>query len=901
MNGAPKPLKNSQVFAILLLILITGTLFRVAGLSSGYQRVEDIPVASQIQRNYLGDWHPDVVLYYPNLFFYIVALALRGVSASFRLVGVQRDAGLYPFSPDQILFAGRLISALLGSATILLVYAIGRRLFDARRGLIAAFIFSTAFIPILFSHQIVLDVPMTFFYTLSLFGCVLIAQRRRWSDYALAGFLGGLAVATKYNAVFVFAAIFLAHWLAAPSPKRKFFKAVLDPNLYLAGAAGGAGFFLGHPYALINFKTFLGASRLLLGIVHETEWFLRPIQPKTLVDYVAYNKYFLALKNILSAEGPVLLALLLLGVIAACLRRNRKTAWLALSGLAYFLGALGFVGFSRYRDLSMFAVFCAFLGMLGFDLIRGLRLKPRALRLVPGLVAAAALITLESGAVAKSYYLWEDDTTEIAERWIRRNIPETSFFGKEWFSPPLRGQGYSYPSINRPYLFSSGFAPFSRFDYIITSSAAYSHFFRNSKFYADYLSPYRTIREQDERVKDFYLWDIEYKNPELTIFRMNHPPRKRQRLDLPRAVPRDNPAREFECADGSPYGKSVTSFYLEGTPAVERTFLSRRKISAIAVFVSGAEGEGTVEVRNSGQSRTIRIRPGETRFIVFEPWLSFPFYKYIYRISVRGSQSLGSAWVRLADDDFEIGSEMMRLGEWRLARACFLEALESGPAPNSDFEIDLDLAVCCRNLGLTAEAEKLAAEAKSSLFFEPYRGLVESLGDERTWRHRFQRFSGLDLDLFRSLQADRFRGSDFESLAPAAASSAGAASDEVSLMSPEARLLPQRYRVELRFARPCGVRGLTPRLEVSPADLAGQSRTAASILTGDASKDAGGPRLFTVEGRSVGERVRFVVTMNEDERAAFEGLEIYPDIQDFFSRKSDLFRGLIGAAASGGR
>ena len=349
--------------------MLTGTLFRVAGLSSGYQRVDDYVVARQIAQNYQGDWRPDFVYYYPNFFDYLVAVFLRLVNALFRLVGVQRGPELFPFTIDQILFAARLFSALLGSATILVVYAIGRRLYSEREGLTAAFLYSVAYIPILFSHQIALDVPMTFFFALSLYFCVLIAQRRRWSDYLLAGFLGGLAVATKYNGIFIFAAVFLSHLLTQPGAKKKAFRALLDRNLHLAAGAGIAGFFAGHPYALLKFKNFLGGTKLLLQGVHETEWFLRPIQPKTWLEHIAYNKQVLAVKNILTGEGPVFLALILLGVAAVCLRRNRKTAWLALSGLAYFIGAISYLGFSRHRDLPAFAIFYAFLGMSGIALI----------------------------------------------------------------------------------------------------------------------------------------------------------------------------------------------------------------------------------------------------------------------------------------------------------------------------------------------------------------------------------------------------------------------------------------------------------------------------------------------------------------------------------------------------
>jgi 4-amino-4-deoxy-L-arabinose transferase-like glycosyltransferase len=886
MNGTAQPLEKRRIAALLLFIVLTGTLFRVAGLSSGYQRVEDIPVARQIAQNYQGDWRPDFVYYYPNLFNYIVAIALRGVSAFFRLVGVQRGPGLFPFSPDEILFAARLLSALLGSATILVVYAIGRRLYSARDGLIAAFLFSVAFIPILFSHQIVLDVPMSFFYAVSLYFCVLIAQKRRWLDYALAGFLGGLTVAAKYNGVFIFAAVFLSHALTQPPVKKRIYRAFVDLKIYLAAAAGAAGFFVGHPYALLKFKTFLGASKLLLQNVHETEWFLKPIQPKTWIEIIAYNKQVLALKNILTAEGPVFLGLILLGIVAVCLRRSRRTVWLPLSGLAYYLGAVGYVGFSRFRDLTTFALFYAFLGAAGIGLLRNQGSRSPAVRHACAWLVAAAVIALEFGGWSKSYYLWEDDTTEIAERWIRRNIPETSYIGKEWFSPSLRDYEPRYRTFTRPYLFSRDFAPYSRFDYLITSSAAYGHFFKNEEFYPEHLRLYRSVRKDNERVKDFFFWDIEYKNPELNILRVGNPGRKKQRLALPLSVPWESPAKEFECIDGSPYGKSVMSFFLEGRGAVERVIISRRKIPSLAVFVSGIDRPGEVEIVHAGAATRLKVEPGETAYVIFNPRLAFPFYHHIYRICVKGARPSGSVFVRLCADEFEIGSELFRQGRWREARAYLLRALKTRPFPVWDFEIYVDLADCCRELGLAGEAERFSALAKASPFLGRYLELLTPSLDEAAWRRGFERFSGLDLELFETLQANRITAAEMErQVPPAAAAPAALASEKIMLVSEEKRLPPQRYRLRLRFANPSPIRGPLGRLETISNGSGAALRQVFPIELDGSSQAGGSSVLLSAELGEAGAPVRFVLILDKDREAPFQDIEIYPDIRDFMNRK----------------
>jgi len=900
MNGLPQPLEKRRIAALLLFIVLTGTLFRVAGLSSGYQRVDDLVVARQIAQNYQGDWRPDFVYYYPNFFDYIVAIVLRGVSVFFRLVGVQRGPDLFPFSLDQILFGARLLSALLGSATILIVYAIGRRLYSAREGLIASFLYSVAYIPILFSHQIALDVPMTFFFALSLYFCVLIAHRRRWSDYVLAGFVGGLAVATKYNGIFIFAAVFLSHLLTQPGGKKKALRALLDRNIYLAAGAGIAGFFAGHPYALLKFKTFLGATRLLLQGVHETEWFLKPIQPKTWLEYIAYNKQVLALKNILTGEGPVFLALILLGAVAVCLRRNRKTAWLALSGLVYFIGAISYLGFSRHRDLPAFAIFYAFLGMSGIALIREKGARSKATRLAAGLLAAAAIVALEFGAWAKSYYLWEDDTTEIAERWIRRNIPETSFIGKEWFTPPLREREPRYRTFSRPYLFSRDFAPYSRFDYLITSSAAYGHFFNNEKFYPDHLRLYRSLRADNERVKDFFFWDIEYKNPELNIYRIGSPGGKKQRLALPLSVPWEGPAKEFECLDGSPYGKSAMNFFLEGKQTIERAIISRRKLASLAVFVSGAERPGDVEISHAGLATRLKVRPGETAFVILNPRLTFPYYRHLYRISVKGTGLPGPVLVRVCADEFDIGSELFRQGRWREARAYLLRALSSRFAPVWDFEVYADLAVCCRELGRVEEAKRFADQAKASPFLRKYLALNGPVEDEDAWRRKFERFSGLDLELFETLQANRIAASEFERQAsPAGAAPASPGGEGIRFVSAGKRLLPQRYRIRLRFANPSGVSGHLGSLEIISNTSEADSRQVLPVELDGPPRAEASSVLLSAEVRDPGAEVRFVLTLDKDQGVPFQGLEVYPDVRDFMSRRPFPVSGLAGEQAGG--
>ncbi|MGB7295250.1 MAG: glycosyltransferase family 39 protein [Candidatus Aminicenantales bacterium] len=854
------------IWIVLSLIFLTGAFYRFWGLSSVYRRVDDIPLARHTERIYGGHWEPNPVYYYPVFFNYLVAGGLRATSAILHLAGAHPGEGLYPFRFDQVLLAARLLSAFLGSLTILLVFAIGRRLYGVREALLAAFFFSVAVIPILYSHQIVLDIPMTFFFALALFFCSGLLKKRRWPDYLLAGFACGLATATKYNGVFILAALLLGHLLGAPPARRRFLRAVVDPKIYAAGLSAIAGFFTAHPYAVLHFRRFIRASKLLIRVVHETESYLEPIQPRTLLEHVEVNKYVLALKNILIAEGPIFLALIVIGVAAIFVFRNRRTSFLALTGLAYFLGALGFLGFSRFRDLPAFAVFYSFFGMLGVMLISRLLGRRGAGKAAFAVVFVFVIGTLEFSAFRKAYILWEDDTTEVAERWIRRNIPKRSYFGKEWFSPSLGGGDYR--SLSRPFLYSQGFAPFERFDFIITSSAANAHFFRNEKYYSRILEVYKELRKTHERIKEFYFHDIEYKNPEVHLYTTWNSARTKQILSLPSAVPAEDPAREFEMVDGSPYGKDIMNFRLEGQRKIERIFISKGKIQEMAVFVNAEGDEGEVTIGNSWLRKRLRVGAGTPAHLIFRPRLSFPFFRNIYKITMIGSESISNAVVRLCIDPFDIALEFFRRQDFGKAREYFLKALRAGPPDGEDLEMHLYLASCASRLGEKKDVEHHLDRAASHPLWKRYLGLWRRAEDDEAWVRRFEKFSGLSCRLLEETLSHHIE----------------------ETISPELRLPAQPHRLVLRFSSPDDIAGPAGELEVITRSRRGETRTSRPIMLEPTAESGFSAASLTYQGPGLETTVQFIVKPVPGEKTGFGFLKVYPDLRGFFMEKETLFR-----------
>lgn len=110
-----------------------------------------------------------------------------------------------------IYLVGRVLSALFDLFTCLMVFAIGRRLFDLRVGLLAALLYACAVLPIQEAHFFTVDafgnVPITlaFWFTLD-----IMEGKRGWLAYALAGAALGLAVASRINFITFAAIIVLA-------------------------------------------------------------------------------------------------------------------------------------------------------------------------------------------------------------------------------------------------------------------------------------------------------------------------------------------------------------------------------------------------------------------------------------------------------------------------------------------------------------------------------------------------------------------------------------------------------------------------------------------------------------------------------------------------------------------
>jgi Dolichyl-phosphate-mannose-protein mannosyltransferase len=161
--------------------------------------------------------------YLPSLLWYLyfaVDQLVFRLGRAFGFLKAWADVRRLVEGPDPAPFflLGRSVNALLGTATVGLVYRLGGRLWSPAHGLLAAAFLAGAFLHVRDSALATTDAPTAFFVVLSLLGTAGVLRHARVRDYLLAGGAAGLATATKYNAILVLVPLAVSHVARGPEP-----------------------------------------------------------------------------------------------------------------------------------------------------------------------------------------------------------------------------------------------------------------------------------------------------------------------------------------------------------------------------------------------------------------------------------------------------------------------------------------------------------------------------------------------------------------------------------------------------------------------------------------------------------------------------------------------------------
>jgi 4-amino-4-deoxy-L-arabinose transferase-like glycosyltransferase len=402
--------------------------------------------------------------FYPSLYFYLTGALYVLAAPVWWLLGNGNLLAQTSFvvDPGPYFLLGRLLSVAVGTASVYLVYWLGRVAFGRPAGLLAALLLAVAPLQVAYSHMAVTDVTAVAF---SLLALVLLrraagsagapgapaasaaepapaasadpapARSTRW--WLVAGAVAaGLATSTKYNlGVLVLPATVAAVYacrgeaaarVAAGGRVVLVWLRLLVLRLYLPMLAA---FVVASPFVVLDAPHFLRDFRRQSQIM-DRGWLG--------FEHVGNGFWFNVTPNLTGAIGVVLVVLAVAGLAWALWRRTRLDLMLAPYVIVYFV----YIGtWKELADRYLLVIVPPLLLLAARVCVELVDLARPRTRRVAVLVAVAVLavaITLPlADSIAFDRALSGTDTREVAREWIQQNVPAGSLIGVENYGPPL--------------------------------------------------------------------------------------------------------------------------------------------------------------------------------------------------------------------------------------------------------------------------------------------------------------------------------------------------------------------------------------------------------------------------------------------------------------------------------
>ena len=385
----------------LILIFVVGAALRLYPLDFGLPYLharpdEEVATGIAVRMLERGDLNPHF-FHWPSLTFYLFAAVFWLNKA---IVGLAYSDVVY--SSADYFQIGRGVVAAVGASTMVLVYRIGQRVDSDRTGVVATAVFAVAILHVRESHFAMTDVLATCFATASLAQILRALNHpdrgRAVTWFAVAGFSGGLAASTKYNAAAVGVAMVAAQIVWMMRERRLALRPVVAYAVLF-----GVGFLAATPYALLDYPKF--KEDLIFDITHLSGGHGINLG-RGWIYHLTHSLPF--------GLGPTAFLAALIGIVSLVRRHGRYAFVIGSYGLAlYIVLGSGYTVFFRYM-LPLVPVLCV-AAALGIEEVAnwlgGRRSAYAALLVItigPGLVNSAWLDVL----------LARTDSRVLAARWL---------------------------------------------------------------------------------------------------------------------------------------------------------------------------------------------------------------------------------------------------------------------------------------------------------------------------------------------------------------------------------------------------------------------------------------------------------------------------------------------------
>ncbi len=413
-------LKTDKTTRIFLVVLLSGIILRYYGLQNAentdeYNEViEALRVASgkfNLNRWWKKGFQNILAVEYGIYFVigYLLQIFQSPIDFAAKII---RDM-------EPLFLIGRFTSATMGTFSIVLVYSIGRKIYNGRVALIAATFFTVSSVHVWTSHLVNTDIPLTFFFLLSFYFICCFYQFGLPKDYAIAAFFGAVTINMKIMGVGIGIIFLVTHIIKCRKNGRKISEYAWSKEIFYSTAGFVLGLIISNPAMIIGFKQWLMHFIWQYGVytnVYE--------EVPYAIDGNGYYTYLLLMNR---EFGLPLFLVMIASLIYALYKREDWDYTLILFIIVIFmiLASTDFLIQDRYLMTLLPALFLLTARFLETHISKlALSLSQRAAILF----TVSIFLSVHSATNSIKYVasLTEENTSKTSKKWIEENIPSGS-------------------------------------------------------------------------------------------------------------------------------------------------------------------------------------------------------------------------------------------------------------------------------------------------------------------------------------------------------------------------------------------------------------------------------------------------------------------------------------------
>ncbi|MEK7485795.1 MAG: glycosyltransferase family 39 protein [Planctomycetota bacterium] len=397
---------------ILPLILCIGGVVRLWGIHFGLPHTDcrpDETTLIQIALGFFqGDWNPHF-FNYPSFYPYSLFVLYSGYFQLRDWGGASPEDLLFEitWTPTNLYLISRLFSATAGILTLWILFRLARLLENQKVAWVSAFYLSFCYLHVRDSHFGTTDILMTFWSYCALYQLLQYQQKPSFRLLFWSSFFTGIALSTKYGAVFLFLSMVA---IVATQRDRSFRLKGKDLSLYLLLSL--FFFLVGTPYALFDWNQF--SSDFLDEMQHLSEGHHQIILGKGFGYHLRYSLPY--------GMTWTLFLLSLVGIVIHFRTSFRKAFVFYLFPCCVYLSAgKGYTVFIRYM-IPLLPALCLSAGIATVALSNCFQLRfPRLLPILACLFLSPSITQV----ILLDKILSQPDNRVICADWIDQNIPES--------------------------------------------------------------------------------------------------------------------------------------------------------------------------------------------------------------------------------------------------------------------------------------------------------------------------------------------------------------------------------------------------------------------------------------------------------------------------------------------